>query len=205
MMLPAALQQRRRITLHPGEYQISAEPIVFTTLLGSCVAICLYDPVARIFGMNHFLLAIPHATASPQGLLSSEAGRYGIHAMELLINALLRRGAQRQRLQAKGFGGANVLAYSAATPPHPLQQIGDVNSRFATTFLAHEGIPLIASSFGGRHGRVIHFDGSDFSVYQRHISADRDREIAVAEQQLWRRQLTTQSAATTQRTRLTIW
>ena len=98
----------KRFTIDPGEYHVASGNVVISTLLGSCVAACLWDPVKRLIGMNHFLLANQRYSKS-LSVIQSEAGRYGIHAMELLINAMLKAGADRANLQAKAFGGGNVL------------------------------------------------------------------------------------------------
>ena len=97
-----------RIIIDPGESYVTKKDEIISTLLGSCVAVCLYDPVNRVIGMNHFLLAQQHS-AHNAALLGSEGGRYGIHAMELLINQMLKQGAQRIHLKAKAFGGGDVL------------------------------------------------------------------------------------------------
>jgi chemotaxis receptor (MCP) glutamine deamidase CheD len=124
---------RGRISI--GEIWASGQPSLVTTLLGSCVAVCLHDPVSGIGGMNHILL--------PSGPDRDKAPRFGVHAMELLINALMRLGANRSRLVAKAFGGANVLA--CLRPP----TVGDRNVQFIREFLAAEGIPLQAQRLGG--------------------------------------------------------
>ncbi len=135
----------RTLQIVQGEYRISAMPDeVLSTVLGSCVAACLWDSVAEIGGMNHFLLA--------EGQSQTGAGRdirYGVHAMEVLINALLRSGARRDRLQAKLFGGARIAAN--------LRDIGGSNAAFARGFLRDEGIPLVAESLGGTLARRITF------------------------------------------------
>ena len=95
----------KRMHVVQGEQFVTTDPeVVLTTLLGSCVAACMRDPVAGVGGMNHFLL--------PGGRSSSadrQAERHGVHAMELLVNALLQRGARRDRLEAKLFGGARLI------------------------------------------------------------------------------------------------
>ena len=78
----------KRIVLHPGEYQVSPTPVLLSTLLGSCVSVCMYDSVAGTMGMNHFLLAA-RRVVSDETTLTSDTGRYGIQAMELLINGFL--------------------------------------------------------------------------------------------------------------------
>jgi chemotaxis protein CheD len=130
-------------TLHviQGEHQISDEPdVLLTTVLGSCVAACLYDPVRRIGGMNHFLL--PDDTG---GRDISYAGA----AMERLVNSLIKRGAMRQSLEAKLFGGGRMLA--------GLPDIGRRNGEAALAFLTGEGITLRAQSIGGTQARRIRF------------------------------------------------
>ncbi len=165
--------------LRPGEHYVTNDPIVLSTLLGSCVAVCLYDPVERVLGMNHFLLPMRNPAGGALAL-ASDAGRYGLWAMELLINGLLNHGARRQNLRAKAFGGGNVLNI-----PHSAQaprlQIGAANAQFVRDFLHEDQIPLVAEDLGGDRGRQIFFDGADFSVYLRRIPARQDQQIVVAE------------------------
>ncbi|MFO0976192.1 MAG: CheR family methyltransferase [Planctomycetaceae bacterium] len=131
-----------------GELRASAEPARLTTLVGSCITVCLHDPVARIGGMNHFML--PDSAAGGR-----ETATYGIHAMELLINQLMKLGANRRRLEAKVFGGANVLG--RPLPSGSMLNIGERNARFAIEFLETENIPVRAQSIGGTRGRQVHF------------------------------------------------
>lgn len=127
-----------------GEFRISNRPdSVLTTLLGSCVAACIWDPVLQIGGMNHFLLP----GEDDAQIRASE--RYGVHLMELLVNGLLREGASRQRLQAKLFGGANMNS--------SLADIGARNAAFARDFLRNEGITLVSESLGGDQARKVQF------------------------------------------------
>ena len=115
-----------RFNIVQGEYKVSDDPdVVLTTLLGSCVAACIRDPVKGIGGMNHFLL--------PGGDVGSsrDSERIGVHLMELLLNGLMRQGAQRERLEAKLFGGARMM--------QGLSDIGAKNAAFAKTFPAVRG------------------------------------------------------------------
>lgn len=133
----------RTIALLQGEHHVSADPDeVITTVLGSCIAACLWDARAGIGGMNHFLL--PDGPAGGANSL-----RYGLHAMELLINALLRRGADRGALRAKLFGGAHLQIH--------LPDIGSRNMAFAQDFLRREGIACVGGSVGGNRGRRLRF------------------------------------------------
>lgn len=132
----------KRVHVVQGEQYVTEDPeVVLTTLLGSCVAACMRDPVAGVGGMNHFLL--------PGGRTDSGAQRHGVHAMELLVNALLQRGARRERLEAKLFGGARLI--------DGLTDVGRQNADFAQRFLADEGIRHVGGSLLGEYGRKIQF------------------------------------------------
>ncbi|MFC4727292.1 chemoreceptor glutamine deamidase CheD [Coralloluteibacterium thermophilus] len=134
----------RATKLLPADYYVGEPGVALTTVLGSCVAACLRDPVMRIGGMNHFML--------PDGDIGGGApARYGSHAMELLINALLVRGARRDRLEAKVFGGGNVLQGFTSTP------VGTRNAQFVLAYLQTEGIPVLAKDLGGIHPRKVAF------------------------------------------------
>jgi chemotaxis receptor (MCP) glutamine deamidase CheD len=135
--------RRNRISLYVGEVAASQLPVVLDTLLGSCVAVCLYDPALRAGGMNHILL--------PNCRAGERSPRCGIHAMELLINELMKLGGDRRRFVAKAFGGANVLQ-GMKMPP-----VGDGNARFVREFLALEKIPLVAERMGGTHAVHLYF------------------------------------------------
>lgn len=131
------------INVLQGESRISNDPeTMLTTLLGSCVAACLWDPVARVGGMNHFLL--PGQSGDQGG-----STRYGVNAMELLVNGLIKQGAERPRLQVKLFGGAKMFDGSA--------NVGEKNVAFARWFMQSEGIPIAMECLGGRNGRKIRF------------------------------------------------
>jgi chemotaxis protein CheD len=136
----------KRVHIIQGEYKVISDPVVvLSTILGSCVAACLRDPIAGVGGMNHFLL--PGNASSPS--TGGDATRYGVHLMELLINGLLKQGARRDRLEAKVFGGAKTIAM--------FSNVGEQNAAFAMQFLRDEGIPVVGSSTGGEHGRKVEF------------------------------------------------
>jgi chemotaxis protein CheD len=147
----------RRINIVQGEHYVSgAENLAITTLLGSCVAACISDPVTRVGGMNHFLLP-GEDTSSPH------VARHGVHLMELLINGLLKLGASRQRLEAKLFGGARITTM--------LGDYGAANARFAQEFLRREGIAITGGSLGGETGRRIQFWPATGRVQQKLVRA----------------------------------
>lgn len=134
-----------RIHLMEGEFRVSDDPnVVLTTVLGSCVAACLRDPVAGIGGMNHFLLPGDADRAQAR-----DAERYGVHLMELLVNGLMSHGAQRERLEAKLFGGSRTIFKSS--------DVGAMNARFAENFLRNEGISVVGGSLGGPVGRRVEY------------------------------------------------
>lgn len=143
--MSAVLPDIRRVHLVQGEYQVSEDPgVVFATILGSCVAACIRDPVAGVGGMNHFLLPGEEA-----GSTSAHLDRYGVHLMELLVNGLMKLGAQRARLEAKVFGGASMM--------RGLSDIGQKNAGFAMSFLRHEDIRVIGGDVGGDQGRRLQY------------------------------------------------
>lgn len=136
-------QLPKRVTLYIGEVAASDRAVVLDTLLGSCVAVCLYDPVLRAGGMNHILL--PHCR------MAEDTPRCGVHAMELLINEVMKLGGDRRRFMAKAFGGANVIRGTNLPP------IGEQNSKFVREFLAAEKISLVAERLGGDHAVHLYF------------------------------------------------
>ena len=113
----------------PGEFIVAASDMLITTTLGSCIAVCLWDRLRRVGGMNHFLL--------PDGA-DAAGGRYGSFAMELLINALMKRGAARTSLEAKVFGGGRVVEGMSSL------KVGERNTAFALDYLRTERIAVVA-------------------------------------------------------------
>lgn len=176
-------QGQTRVTIGPGESYVTKKDEIISTLLGSCVAACLYDPVNHVIGMNHFLLAQQHSGLNAS-LLSTESGRYGIHAMELLINQMLKQGAQRINLKAKAFGGGDVLKLGRG------KSVGAVNCEFIKIFLSTECIPLVASSLGDNIGRNIFFLASDFSVYVKKIQYEEEQVVIKQEQHFLEKNIT---------------
>jgi chemotaxis protein CheD len=169
MIAPAKLAAPATLKRHviQGEHAVSADPdALFTTILGSCVAACLNDPAAGVGGMNHFLLV----ETADGARIDDEAMRYGAYAMEVLINDLMKRGARRDRLEAKVFGGAKVI--------EALQDVGLANAAFVRRFLADEGIPIIAASLGGRHARRVEFWPASGRARQREVERAEPRDVA---------------------------
>lgn len=171
----------KRIFIQPGEHAVATGEVVLSTLLGSCVAACLYDPVNKIIGMNHFLLASRQFVPDPTSVFS-EPGRYGVQAMELLINDMLKLGAAKKYLKAKVFGGGKVL--SMVGQENRFSNVGDVNIAFVRQFLEEEKIPLVSSRVGGENGVVIYFFSDDHSVYLRKIGKSQIAKVSEQERQL---------------------
>lgn len=133
-----------RIHVGQGEHHVTDDAdVMLMTILGSCVALCLRDPVARVGGMNHFLL--------PEGAgAGTDAGRrYGAYAMEVLINDCLKAGGRRERLEAKLFGGGRMF--------DSLKDVGLANADFAERFLRDEGIAVAGGSLRGQGGRRVQY------------------------------------------------
>jgi len=132
-----------RLRIFAGDVATSVIPVEIDTLLGSCVAVCLFDPKLRGGGMNHIML--------PGDAKDTKSTRFGINAMELLINDLMGKGGLKRRFVAKAFGGATVLQGLN------FANVGDDNVRFVEDFLAFEKIPLIACRLGGVSGVHVYF------------------------------------------------
>ena len=158
-------------SINPGGWAVETErPIA--TLLGSCVAVCLYDPKLRLAGMNHFLLP-SRTTSASDDIDVIMAGDY---SMEVLLNTMLNKGAAKQRIIAKAFGGGTIVTSI-------LMAIGQRNSEFAKEWLEREGIPLAAQDFGGAWSRKVLFtpDGGDAFCRRLPISQPGVHEVVKAE------------------------
>ncbi len=151
--------ERDAVKILPGEYFATASDTLIVTVLGSCVSVCLRDPVCKIAGMNHFLLP---TDGGLQDVLS-ESARYGVYAMDILINHLLKLGASRYRLEAKVFGGGNVLKGFTQT------SVGERNAEFVLEYLRMENIPVIASDLLDLYPRKVYFFPESGQVLVRKI------------------------------------
>lgn len=135
--------ERLALNINPGNWSVETDRPI-STLLGSCVAVCLYDPTFKLGGMNHFLLPSKRGSQGED----SDVVLAGDFAMEVLVNAMLAKGARKDRLVAKAFGGGNIVSSIRMA-------IGERNAEFAVEWLAREGIPLLASDFGGPWSRKV--------------------------------------------------
>lgn len=169
---------KEQVVIGIGEYYASRTPVVIKTLLGSCVAVCLWDGQRKIGGMNHILLP-----GEADFRHFNSPARFGVNAMELLINRILVIGGQKSSLIAKVFGGANALH----RPGDPLAT-GRKIVNFVQTFLEIEKIPVMAENTGGTSTRTIFFHTDTGAVYLKRTVFGKNRMNAIREQ-LVRRKL----------------
>ena len=153
----------------PGEYFVDTEDTLIVTTLGSCIAACLWDRDARIGGMNHFML--------PEGSEGGGAsGRYGSYEMELLINQMMKRGASRLALEAKVFGGGQVIGGVGGTGS---LNVGEHNTAFVLDYLKAERIPVVSRDVLGPHPRKVCFlPASGKAMVKRLGNMNTDRLLA---------------------------
>jgi chemotaxis protein CheD len=144
----------------PGEFFATDKQMLLVTVLGSCVAACVRDARAGVGGMNHFML--PRSEKDPASPVSMSA-RYGTFAMEILINQLIKMGARRENMEAKVFGGGNVLR------GFTLNNVGESNASFVLEYLHNEGIRVAAEDMLGVHPRKIYYFPSSGRVLVKKI------------------------------------
>ena len=136
------------VKILPGQYYAASGDGAITTVLGSCVSTCLWDPLRRVGGMNHFMLpGDGEAAASP----AAPSARFGVYAMEVLINEMLHLGADRRRMVAKVFGGGRMLQGFGSL------DVGAKNCQFVLEFLATEGVPVVARDLLDVYARKLLF------------------------------------------------
>jgi chemotaxis protein CheD len=139
---------RNAVKIMPGEFFVAKEDVVISTVLGSCVSACIWDRSAKVGGMNHFML--PGGESAGDGLTAA-SGRYGVFAMEQLINELIKRGARKTTLEAKVFGGGAVLRGFSTL------NVGERNAAFVLEFLTTEGIRVASQDLLDVHPRRVAF------------------------------------------------
>jgi chemotaxis protein CheD len=162
------------VTIHIGGVHASAAPTLIKTVVGSCIAVCLIDPVACVGGMNHFMLPAP----APDREESTDRARFGVHAMDLLVGAVQKLGGQRRRLQAKIFGGGHVLQI-----PRHAESVPERNIRFINEYMIAEGIPVLSRDLGGYLPRRIHFATDSGKVQVKRLGAQTLRQTRTEERE----------------------
>lgn len=156
----------------PGEFYVTRKEEMITTVLGSCVSACIYDPERRWGGMNHFML--PGTEKD-----DSASARYGLFAMESLINEILKLGSRRENLRAKLFGGGQIIAQ--------MTDVGLKNIRFAKKFLFSEGIVLENSDLGLVYPRKVNFFPATGKVMVKRLQSLNNNTIQEREHEYMRR------------------
>ncbi|MBN8530479.1 MAG: chemoreceptor glutamine deamidase CheD [Alphaproteobacteria bacterium] len=164
-----AAEQVEVVKILSGDCHVSSKPDeVLVTILGSCVSACIRDPLCGIGGMNHFLLPGSEATSA-----ACESTRYGVFAMETLINGILKAGGCKNRLEVKVFGGGNVINHSA--------RIGSQNAHFIREFLLREGFRIASEDLEGDFPRRIHYYPATGRVMVRRLLRQEDMRVAAQE------------------------
>ena len=174
------------VKLLPSEYYVTTTDTVLTTVLGSCVSACILDIDNGVAGMNHFMLPEEGDAVSRDAV---ESMRYGAYAMDVLIRELIRSGARRDRLQAKVFGGAAVLANMTTL------NIGDRNADFVLRYLKAERISVAAQDLRGQHARRVCFMPASGKAVVRKLRAQNDVQAIQREEGELLRKLSVQRPA----------
>ena len=159
--LPISESGLTRMTIHIGGLRVSPQPLMLDTVLGSCIAACLFDPVTGVGGMNHFML--------PEGIDpgNPNSTRYGVYAMEMLISEIMKQGGQRRRFQAKIFGGGHVLKIRES-----LDGVPQRNIEFVRRFLNTEQIPVVGEDLGGYQARRVLFHTHTGKVFLKRLGGN---------------------------------
>ncbi|MDD3770889.1 MAG: chemotaxis protein CheD [Sulfuricurvum sp.] len=175
------IQDKLTLGIIGGEFAITydEDDLPITTLLGSCVAVMIYDSVLQVKGMNHFLL--------PTSCAQGTSCRFGLYAMEAMLNEMYKLGCRKENLSAKIAGGANIV--------HDLSDnIGERNVLFARQFCRSEGIRIVAENVLGNNGRVVMLDRNFHTVAKTIANRSMDEKLAQADRALARAVNKTESA-----------
>lgn len=157
-MTATAVDDAKAVYLYPGQMLVTGEPTLVKTILGSCIAICMWDAKSGVAGINHYLL--------PENPLRGQRdARYGNTAIEQLIDRMIAAGASLPRITAKLVGGASIITPFNSTR----RSIGEQNIDLARELLKRFAIPVVAEQVGGQRGRKLLFDTGDGSTYSREI------------------------------------
>ncbi|KJV27210.1 chemoreceptor glutamine deamidase CheD [Luteibacter yeojuensis] len=168
------------VKILPGEFYVSTQEEMISTVLGSCVSACVRDTRRRIGGMNHFMLPEPASTERDSwGSTVGRAARYGNDAMEQLINSILKAGGRRDDLEVKIFGGGRVL--------QTMTDIGQRNIAFVQRYIATENLKLCAADVGDIYPRHVHFFPVSGKVRVRQLRATHDTQLADREKRYLKR------------------
>ncbi|GAB1432899.1 chemoreceptor glutamine deamidase CheD [Spirochaetota bacterium] len=161
-------------TIHPGEYYMSQKDIIIATVLGSCISVSLWDLRLAHGGINHFMLP---GNLNGIDMIKSPNAKYGMYAMELLYNELLKAGSRKADIRAKVFGGASILRMKSG-----IMTIPQDNIDFALNYLNKEQIPVIARDTGGVQARKIFFFVKSGKVLLKRIAGSMLKTVSKEEE-----------------------
>jgi chemotaxis protein CheD len=164
---------RNMVIIYPGEFHVSTQDII-ATVLGSCISVCIKDRKTGIAGMNHFMLP---GDARSEDMFLSASAKYGMFAMEQLINEMIKKNGSRKDFEAKVFGGGHVLNFRKTDGNVP-----EANIEFVRAFLRMEQIAIVKEDVGGYAGRKILFFPETAKVLLRRLESAVDSRIIQAEQ-----------------------
>ena len=174
---------KKHINLLAGDFFVSCDDVAVSTVLGSCITVCLYSLSSSYCGMNHFMLPqIGEHYKNEKNIMRTDAAFYGINSMEMMMNALYKTGVRKEQLKAKVFGGGNVLKFDRTD-----DTVGEKNIDFVFKFLEAEKIPVTACSVGGDYARKVIFFYKTKEVLMSRISKTRESEI-IREEEFLRHQ-----------------
>jgi chemotaxis protein CheD len=162
----------------PGEFYFTGKDMLIVTVLGSCVSACIRDRISGVGGMNHFML--PDGGADTDNPVSASM-RYGTYAMEVLINELLKAGAKRENMEAKVFGGGNVLRGFTAI------NVGQRNSQFVLDYLRTEKMRVIAEDLNDIYPRKVYYFPKTGKVLVKKLKVEHNDTLKKREQDYARR------------------
>jgi chemotaxis protein CheD len=157
-------------TILPGEFFVSATPMIVYTVLGSCISACIRDPVISVGGMNHFMLPKPKDGGNDSW---GESTRYGSYAMESLINEILKQGGMKSRLEVKLFGAGKIYEGKI--------DVGARNAEWVLGFLKMEGLTPIKTDLGDVCPRKVYYFTQSGQVLMKRIERLKNQTIVARE------------------------
>ena len=170
----------------PGQYYVGKHGEMVTTVLGSCISACIRDPIAKVGGMNHFMLPIDRRAKERGDVIDKDAAsRYGDFAMEMLVNAILTSGGKRKNLEVKLFGGGNVISQIKTT------DVGKMNIDFAHEYLEYEGFNVVSEDVGDIYPRKVNYFPDTGKVMMKKIKRTNNDTISTREAKYYSNILTT--------------
>ncbi len=159
-----APDSKNKITIYIGGYHVSKQPSIVKTVLGSCISCCLYESSLKFGGMNHFMLP----EVKDASIDDYNSTKYGIFAMEVLVNEIIKLGGKKSHMTAKIFGGGHVLSSMKTN----MINVADKNIRFAEEFLRTEKIPIVSKDIGGTSPRKVFFATGENRVFLKKLGTE---------------------------------